>query len=225
MLSMAAAVAGTYVWPARAAQPATPAASPALFQGETFVGLAEDGQTFVAVVVTEGDRAQREARAYLCNGLALDVWLTGTVDGDATTLEAEDGSTLTASLGEEAVAGELTLADGTTLAFETIPAEGAAGLYSLSIAEDGTIQGQAADGQGFAWGWVATAPLLGSDAAYPVILQLAPAGGGSASVLAGMTEPGQAGEGRLVVLADGPLAGAGRTKQGSKQFVWYDVDF
>jgi hypothetical protein len=74
------------------AQEATPAATPTPFTGETFVGETSDPDTFVAVVVADGDGGDtaRQARAYLCNATTIDVWLIGVVAGDQLDLSSED---------------------------------------------------------------------------------------------------------------------------------------
>jgi hypothetical protein len=119
---------------------------PEPFAGDTFVGEAGDGDTHVAVVVAPGAAGtDREARVYLCDGHARNVWLPGTTAGDALEIAADAGQ-LRATLAAGGVTGEATLPDGTTLNFDATRAEGIAGIYEV-VAADGRFDGVAGDGQ------------------------------------------------------------------------------
>jgi hypothetical protein len=203
-----------------AAQEATPAAP---LMGETFVGETSDADAFVAVVVAEpqaGEEA-RQVRAYLCDAAENVAWFTGSASGEEVELSSEDGARLTAALTPAAVSGEITLANGGTLTFEAAPATGVAGLYTITLTDEGMVRGAAVDGQAQLEGLVAAAPLVAPDAEdghYPIVLTIRRADGEAGAILGSVSASGAA-EGRLIVLPDGRskgTAGCARCKGGGQ---------
>ena len=157
------------------AQEATPAAESAIV-GATFVGKTSDPNTFVAVVLggTPDDNV-RPARGYLCNGLwqTVDVWLEGEAASGQIALTAADGSWLTATINAAGVGGGATLADGSSLVFAAVPAQGIAGLYSVAVLADGSLQGVSAEDGRFAGELLGDATPTGSGFAYAVTVTTA----------------------------------------------------
>jgi hypothetical protein len=213
-----------------AAQAGTPAAD-APFMGETFVGETSDPATFVAVVVAEaeGDGGERQARAYLCNAAEIDVWLMGTLSGEQLALQAEDGARLEGTLAEERVAGTVTLAEDTPVSFVAEPATGIAGLYTVTIEDDGRLRGVSATG-GPLEGRVETAedtPGATPTAGVRLVMTVTAPEGETAELQAAvvpatMVESGTA---RLIVREDGQLRGK-RTKdsKGDQGFIDLTMD-
>jgi hypothetical protein len=207
-----------------AAQEATPAATPAgtapPFMGETYVGETSDPDTFVAVVVAEAeDGEERQTRAYLCNATTIDVWLMGTLTEDRLDLQSEDGARLEAALGEAGVEGTATLADGTSLTFTTQPATGIAGLYTVTIGDDGQLAGISAtggqlDGQVETGAGTPEAAGASPTAGLRLVMRMTSPDGGTAELEAQATVADE-GSFRLIVLEDGRGRGRGKTKDGS----------
>ena len=206
-----------------AAQEFTPAASPAAtptpFTGQTFVGQTSDPETFVAVVVAEpaADGAERQTQAYLSDATTIDAWFTGTTAGDRLDLSAEDGARLEATRGDQGVEGTATLADGTSLTFTARPAAGIAGLYTLTIDEEGQLDGNSSTGGELA-GQVEAGVSVSTGTPAPgfrlVMTVVDPEG--ETTEIEATVQPAtevEAGTARLIVLEDGQLRGK-RTKDG-----------
>lgn len=159
---MSAAVAGGRLW-ALAAQAGMPTAStPVPITGLTFVGeVSTPGQggasaphpdeelLLVAVVVADAAPGEdrRQARAYLCGGTDISEWFDqGAAAAETIDLTSANGSTLRATLSDEAVSGTATLADGRSFVFTAAPAHGIAGLYNVTVSADGQIRGSSEAG-------------------------------------------------------------------------------
>jgi hypothetical protein len=137
-----------------AAQEATPDATAGMprLDGPTFVGATSDPATFVAIVVAEAspDVAEREARAYLCNGADIAEWLdhggvTGEGEGQLD-LSSANGTHLSGTVSAATATGTISLPDGSALTFEAPRAAGAEGLYTFTVAPDGRVDGSSAEG-------------------------------------------------------------------------------
>ena len=94
--------------------------------------MTDDPDVYVAVVA-DGARV----RVYLCDGEDLGVWLQGTANGEAFTVEGADGSTGLGNIAAGVATGSVTTADGTTLTFTASQAGLPAGLYERTAVEDG----------------------------------------------------------------------------------------
>jgi hypothetical protein len=195
---------------AQETMPGTLAGTPTPFTGETFVGRTSDPDTFVAVVVAEpaGDGGERQARVYLCNATTIDVWLTGTLTGDQLDLRAEDEAWLEATLSEQGVEGNATLADGAMLSFTAQPATAFAGPYTATIDAEGQLRGASSSGEELA-GRVEPTP------GFRIVMTV------TAREAEGLTTQTEAtatvaeeGTFRLIVLEDGQARGRGKTKDG-----------
>jgi hypothetical protein len=100
------------------------------FTAGEYVADVEGSDAFVAFV-TDGS----EVRAYVCDGhddeVAISEWFKGTADGGSVTMTSTSGdAVLEAAPGPDGVSGSVE-ADGETLAFEALPAEGDEGLYAF----------------------------------------------------------------------------------------------
>jgi hypothetical protein len=201
----------------RPVQEATPAGTPMPFVGETYVGQTSDPDTFVAIVVAEGEgaEAERQARAYLCNGTTIDVWLMGTLTGEQLSLQAEDGAQLEATLSETGVTGSATLADETALTFDAVPATGIAGLYTLTSVDNGQVRGVSAAGgylEGRVEAEVATPEATPTPGSRLVMTVTSPQGETADLEAAVVSGTGVEAGDRVIVLEDGEVRGK-RVKQ------------
>jgi hypothetical protein len=204
------------------AQAATPDALSRI-SGETFVGETSDPETFVAIVVEEGTGGEsRPARGYLCNGLqrSIDVWLTGDLTGDQLSLAAEDGSQLSGVRNAAGIAGGATLGDGTSLLFTALPAQGIAGLYTVAMLPDGTMQGSAASGGQLTGTLQEQGTPVGERFAYAVMLT-PPTQDAVPVAMTIRTATTEEGEFRVIFLADGQGRGQGKTRKGRN---WTDPE-
>lgn len=86
---------------------------------DTFVGLTEDGAIAVALAVKDG-----AAVAYICDGVELGHWFKGSADDGQVDLEHAAGTRIKAEIADDEASGEVTLSDGSQLAFTAAKAEG-----------------------------------------------------------------------------------------------------
>jgi hypothetical protein len=107
-----------------------------------------ENEIFVAVVADPpADAAARRVRAYICDGLDVDEWFVGEIEGDSFTLSSEDGDAeLSADLTDESVTGTFTLPGEAAREFEATRPAGKGGLYIVYIREDRTAFGASARG-------------------------------------------------------------------------------
>ncbi len=175
--------------------------------GTTWVGLASDGLTHVAVVQIIGAESA-EVRCYLCDGAGRSDWLTGPMVDGPVPLES-DGVTVQLVFGDAIVTGEATLGDGTTLSFEATQSPGPAGLYEVGPIADHLLAGSATSGALVQLEVVGALPdgsrLLSGLTAWP---------DGSVYPLAFLASPDAGGELRIIVVPGGTAAGGPRVVQG-----------
>jgi hypothetical protein len=178
-----------------------------LLLGTTYVGLASDGLTHVAVVQIFGAESA-EVRCYLCDGTTRSDWLTGPMVDGPVPLEA-DGVSVQLIFGDATVAGEATLGDGTTLSFEATESPGPAGLYEVGPVAEQLLAGGGTSGALIQLEVVGALPdgsrLLSGLTAWPE---------GSVYPLAFLASPDAGGELRIIVLPGGSAAGGPRVVQG-----------
>ena len=195
-----------------AAQDATPesAGLPSL-SGTTYIGTTSDANTFVAIVVAEerAGAAEREGRAYICNGADVVEWLDeGGVTGEgelALDLRSAAGAQLAGVVTDEAASGDITLPDGRSLTFEAPRATGADGLYTFTVTPDGVAQGSSAtgarlEGQLFLTGTITLPDGGTADYRWPVLID-------------------DVADLRTIFLADTGQRGAGKTKKDVKMVI------
>jgi hypothetical protein len=114
----------------------------------SFVGEAPDAEAFVAIVATspEEEGQERDVRAYLSDGERLTEWFTGTAEGNELDLTSEGDARLQGNLSTEASTGTITLEDDRTLTYTADLARGVAGLYNVTISEEGRVRGASETG-------------------------------------------------------------------------------
>ncbi len=132
-----------------------------------FVGPTSDPDTFVVVVADEAEQGedQRTVKAYLCDGYIIDEWFTDTVTGDSFDLTSDGGARLMGELSSDAASGTATLSNEASVSFEATPATGVAGLYNVSVYNDGQMSGTSERG-GQLEGQIGNTPR--PDGLYPV---------------------------------------------------------
>ena len=178
----------------------------------SFVGVAPDAaseaEAFVALVASgteEEGEAQRQVRAYLCDGQSINEWFNeGSVEGTELNLTSEGGARLEGSLATEAATGTITLDDGESFTFTADLAPGVAGLFDVNISEDGDVRGTSENG-GRLEGMVAH-ELEGEGGLYPVS-GIVTAPDGQTLVLKLVALSAEAGEYRWIVLPEGEARG------------------
>ncbi len=200
--------------PTAAPSPA-PTAAAELVTG-TFVGLADDRKTAVAVVAEPAvaGGTDRAVRVYLCDGAGgLREWFPADEAGNSATIASTSSTaSVTATLAATGISGTATLPDGRALSFTAPPVSGPAGLFDVTL-NGATATGVSTTGQkieiALASGSRATATVDGTPLKSAT---LAPVQGYQAQG----AEPL-----RVIVLADGRAIGASKGKgSGSPGYTW-----
>ena len=117
----------------------------------TFVGKADGGEAFVAVVASPAARGQerRELTLYACDARRLCEWFSGSAAGNSFRVGAERGDgEASGELTRKAATGSIELSDGKTLRYKAERATAAAGLYDLTVSSSGKLTGASATGVG-----------------------------------------------------------------------------
>lgn len=114
----------------------------------SFAGQVEGSNAFIGLV-TNGE----QLLAFYCDGTTetapiLWGWFRGDLDSKAFDLTSENGDHLTGEFSANGANGTITLANGTTLAFQAEPVNEPAGLYRHK---------ETVDGQGTISGWIVLA--------------------------------------------------------------------
>jgi hypothetical protein len=179
----------------------------------TFVGKLQESGQFVAVVATppaEG-RQRREVSAFVCDGDQVCTWYTVAASGNEVVAKPEDGKGQTdVALKKSGATGSVKLPSGKTAEYSAREATATAGLYDLAVSRKGKLSGASAAGVG----------LTGS-------LTLPPPGSGKIKLADGTrlkfkVVENSAGDGalvragqlRMIVLPDGQVRGAGKSRGG-----------
>jgi hypothetical protein len=180
----------------------------------SFVGempdVGEDG-AFVALVTSAvgEEGAEREVRAYLCDGRRITEWFTGSATGNDLSLDSTAGAHLEGALAPRAATGTITLLDGRSFPFEAALASGVAGLYEVVWSSDDRLRGTSETGGRLEGS-------LGEEIS-PGIFRIggtiSPAEGEPVEIEAFTRPDSSPGEYRWVVLPDGQAKGG--SKQGS----------
>ena len=117
----------------------------------TFVGKAESGDAFVAVVASPVARGEerRELTLYACDAKRVCEWFSGSAAGNSFRVGAERGDgEASGELTREAATGSIELSDGKNLRYKAERATAAAGLYDLTVSSSGKLSGASATGVG-----------------------------------------------------------------------------
>jgi hypothetical protein len=199
--------------------PAAPSAAAADLVTGTFVGLAGDGRTAVAVVAEPpvAGSTQRTVRAYLCDGIdGLREWFPTDAAGNSATIpSASSTSPFTTTLTAAGATGTATLPDGRALTFTAPPASGPAGLFDVTL-NGTTATGVSTTGKKIEIVLAGNRTTATVDGTPLKSATLAPVQGYQAQG----AEPL-----RVIVLADGRAIGASKGKgSGSPGFTWDMLD-
>jgi hypothetical protein len=120
--------------PATTAPPTTEppeSTAPDLADVDVFAGQTDGETATLAIVAGAG-----EAAAYVCDGADFEAWLSGTVDDGRMELEGPGGATLTGTIEDGLVSGDLATGRVTT-SFVATAAEEPAGVYRAEIQVNG----------------------------------------------------------------------------------------
>jgi hypothetical protein len=184
----------------------------------TFVGTLKGSEELVAVVaapVVEGQK-RREVSAFVCDARRLCAWYSGASAGNrAVARAAEGGAKTEIELSRQGATGSVELPEGNTGQYTAREATATAGLYDLTVAAGGKVTGASAAGVGLT-GKV-TLPPPGSGR-----LKLADGTRLKFEVTETTAADGaqlRAGQLRLIVLPDGEVRGAGKSRgEGGSEF-------
>ncbi len=192
----------------------------------SFVGVAPDAapqaEAFVALVASgtedEGE-AQRQVRAYLCDGQSINEWFNeGSVEGNELNLTSEGGARLEGSLATEAATGTITLDDRESFTFTADLASNVSGLFDVNVSEEGDLRGTS-ENDGRLKGMLAHQ--LGEDGLYPVS-SIFTAPDAERLELVVLSAVHETDEYRSIVLPDGEVRG-GPKGGGGEGFIEQDV--
>jgi hypothetical protein len=174
----------------------------------TFVGEASDEDAFVAIVATspEEEGQERDVRAYLCDGEGVTEWFTGRAEGNELNLTSEGDALLEGNLSTEASTGTITLEEDRTLTYTAELARGVAGLYNVTISEEGRVRGTSETG-GLVEGQLGGEAEMRGEEARLIIGTFTSAEGQEVGLEVFGREP-DADEYRWIVLEDGEAKGA-----------------
>jgi hypothetical protein len=178
----------------------------------TFVGKAEGGEAFVAVVASPAARGdeRRELTVYACDAERVCEWFSGPAGGNSFRVAAERGDgEASGKLTRKQATGVIELSDGKTLRYEAKPATATAGLYDLTVSASGKLSGASATGVGLTGRSSIPKPGGGS-------LKLADGKRLKLEVTRSSVDgsvPLGAGQVRVIVLSDQQLRGAARSRR------------
>jgi hypothetical protein len=186
----------------------------------SFVGEVSGTKALVAVVAApaEGKEARRAVQIYLSDGKRLGEWFSGSISDNSFVAQSDDGDAeAKGKLSGDSVTGTIELPDGKTVRYEARQPAGAAGLYDLTVSSDGELSGASAAGLGVTGEITLRRQGTG-------VLKLADGTRLKFDITrdsAGDLIRLRAGQVRLIVLANGELRGAGksRTGGGSSEFL------
>lgn len=193
----------------------------------SFVGQAPDADAFVALVADspEEEGQERDVRAYLCDGESITEWFTGRAEGNELDLTSEGGAHLEGNLSTEASTGTITLDDERTLTYTAELARGVAGLYNVTISEEGGVRGTSETG-GLLEGQLGEEEEMSGEEVRPISGTFTSAEGQEVSfgVLGREPDPD---EYRWIVLEDGQAKGAkkGASTGSTSGFIDLESDF
>ena len=177
----------------------------------TFVGKLQGSEQFVAVVAAPLAKGQdrREVSAFVCDADEVCAWYTAAESGNQVVAKSEDGETQTeVELTGKGATGTVELSDGETARYDAREATATSGVYDLSVTRKGKVTGASAAGVGLT-GTVELPPpgkgrlklADGTRIRFDVLKNTA----GEGALL-------QAGQLRLIVLPDGEVRGAGKSR-------------
>ena len=181
----------------------------------SYVGEVADTKAFVAVVAAPAQEGQDSGavQVYVSDGKGLSEWFSGPTAGGGFSAESDDGdATAEGELSGGSVTGTVTLPDGTEGRYEASPPSGGAGLYELTVSPGGELSGASAAGLALTGdmtlGRRGTGVIRTVDGTR-LKLALTRKRGDDLSHL-------RSGQVRLIVLSDGELRGAARSRPSAR---------
>jgi hypothetical protein len=183
----------------------------------TFVGKVRGTEAFVAVVASPSAKGQakRAVTVYACDARRLCEWFSGSSSGNRFTATAEGGEQRAKGrLTGKAATGTIELAVGDTAQYNAGSARATAGLYELTVSRRGKLEGASAAGVGLRGKSSLPRPGRGT-------LKLADGRRLKFEVTRSSTGDGlrlKAGQVRVIVLPNGQLRGAGKSRPGGSNF-------
>jgi hypothetical protein len=179
----------------------------------TFVGKLQGSDQFVAVVAAppaEGQK-RREVSAFVCDGDRVCTWYTAATSRNDVVAKAEDGKGQTdVALKRSGATGSVELPSGKKASYNAREATATAGLYDLTVSRKGKVSGASAAGVGLTGSLTLPPPGNGriklADGTRLKFRVVENSAGDSALVRAGQL--------RMIVLPDGQVTGAGKSRGG-----------
>jgi hypothetical protein len=176
---------------------------------DSFVGTIGSNKAFVAVVAAPPAEGQekRSVNVYVCDAARLCEWYSGSSAGNDFTAASESGGESKGTLSRKAAKGTIQPAGGDELRYRAARATAAAGVYELDVARDGRLKGASASGVGLTGKSPLPNPGSGS-------IKLADGTRVKVNVTSKAGDPIalDAGKARLIILDDGKLRGAARSR-------------
>lgn len=175
----------------------------------TFVGKAQGSEAFVAVVAAPPAKGQdkREVTVFVCDAERLCESFSGSASGNDFTAEAEDGEAR-ATLSAKAATGRVEVPGAGTVRYRATTAAATAGVYDLTVSANGRIRGASAAGVGLKGQSTLPRPGNGS-------IRLADGRRLKFEITRNSSDDPirlAPGEMRLIVLQDGQLKGAAKSR-------------
>jgi hypothetical protein len=177
----------------------------------TFVGQLEGSGEFVAVVAAPPAEGQerRQVSAFVCDGDRVCTWYTAATTGNDVVAKTEDGEGQTdVALKRSGATGSVELPSGKKASYDASEATATAGLYDLTVSRKGELSGASAAGVGLTGSVTLPPPGTGrikladgTKLKFDVVKNTA--GDGA------LVQPGQL---RMIVLPDGKVRGAGKSR-------------
>jgi hypothetical protein len=182
----------------------------------TFVGKLEASEAFVAVVAAPPPKGQdeRDVTVFVCDAKRVCEWFSGSAAGDRFTAPSDGDGEAKGTLSGKTATGSVELPDDETVRYKVGAAAATAGLYDLTVSAAGKLRGASA--AGVALKGESTLPPPGSGNlkladGTRLKFEVTKNTAGDATQL----RPGQV---RLIVLPDGQLRGAGKSRRGGSDF-------
>jgi hypothetical protein len=177
----------------------------------TFVGKVRDSEAFVAVVAAPPAKGEdrRDVTAFVCDGKELCALFGGSSASNSYTAKSSDGDGETKGrLSGKAATGTVDVPDADTGRYSASDATATAGLYDLTVSAKGKVTGASAAGVGLTGSVTLPPPgdgrlKLADRSRLRFTVTEAPA-----ADAAGL----RAGQLRLIVLPNGEVRGAGRSR-------------
>ena len=198
----------------------------------SFVGETSNPVASVAVVAAKPEQGEntREVRALIYGRRenAINEWFVGSARGNDLDLTSEGGAQLEGELTSDAATGTITLPDGTSVPFDTVPATGVAGLYNVTITPDGQANGTSDSGARLEGqlasqpeGQVPGRPGEGSANVLPLTGTITPPDGQPQDfevsfLMAPVRDPGEALTARFIVSPNGTIRGGAKKGSGAQ---------